>query len=89
MKTQKLDTSHPAYRPNRDQLSDFIRSQALCVISSLNRSGAPEAATVAFSETKEGKLIIGTDSSSRKAQNIASDPRVAMTMTDSDKRYTV
>lgn len=44
---------------------------------------------MAFSETTDGRFIIGTSVVSRKAGNIHGDPRVAMVVTDTEQRYTV
>jgi len=77
------------WQPSRSELSAFLREQPLCVVSTLGKDGAPQSATVAFSETKNGQFIIGTSQLSRKSYNIDNDARVAMNMTDGEKRYTV
>ncbi|MEP6710186.1 MAG: pyridoxamine 5'-phosphate oxidase family protein [Candidatus Saccharibacteria bacterium] len=89
MKTQDMDNNVAGWQPTRKELSEFLVEQPLCVVSTLDQSGAPQSATVAFSETKDGQFIIGTSETSRKSQNIDSDSRVAMNVTDSEKRYTV
>lgn len=78
-----------SFQPTRSQLSQFLRDQTLCVLATINQDGVPNTATVAFSEATDGHFIVGTDGKSRKATNIASNPNVAMTITDADKRYTV
>ena len=89
MKTFDASASGEAWRPSRSELSGFLREQVLTTLSSLDADGAPESATVAFSETDDGKFLIGTSQSSRKARNVEADPRVAMTVTDAERRYTV
>jgi len=89
MKIQSMEASTPGWRPTREQVSEFLRTQQLCVIASLDASGQPQAATVAFSETADGCFIVGTSELSRKTANIVDDPRVAMVMTDDEQRYTV
>lgn len=81
--------SRDAFRPTRNELSDFIVSQVIGVLSTLDSSGAPMSATVAFSVTETGKLLVGTSETSAKSQNIDRDPRVAVTMTDVGTRYTM
>ncbi|HRK40899.1 MAG TPA: pyridoxamine 5'-phosphate oxidase family protein [Candidatus Saccharibacteria bacterium] len=76
------------WAPTRDELNDWLREQELCVFSSLDATGAPMSATVSFSVTKEGDLLIGTDQGSRKSHNVDGDSRVAMTITDSERRVT-
>lgn len=77
-----------AFRPTRDELNEWLKGQILCVLSTLDESGAPMGVTVAFSVTKGGELLIGTSETSRKSQNIDRDDRVAVTVTDSEERMT-
>ena len=76
-------------QPSRSQLSEFLRTQTTCTIATVDSEGAPNAATVAFSETRDGQFIIGTSAKSRKASNIDNDQRVALVITNTDRRYTV
>lgn len=78
-----------SFQPTRTELSQFLKDQPLCTVATINPEGVPNAATVAFSETVKGDFIIGTDTKSRKSVNIDTNPNVAMTITDVDKRYTV
>lgn len=78
-----------AFQPTKKELHEFLNTQKLCVISTLNESGAPQGATVAFSQTHELQFIVGTDVTSRKSQNMQREPRVAITITDPSVRYTV
>lgn len=89
MKIQEKDSNVTGWRPSREELNEWLRDQELCVFSTLDATGAPMGATVAFSVTKDGNLIVGTDENSRKSQNVDRDGRVAMTITDPERRVTV
>ncbi len=73
----------------KKEIFDFLQTQPLGVISSLDSSGQPQSATVAFSQTADLSIIIGTSKTSRKANNIVADKRTAFVATDIEKRYTV
>ncbi|HXH04910.1 MAG TPA: pyridoxamine 5'-phosphate oxidase family protein [Candidatus Nitrosotenuis sp.] len=88
MKIQDMTNTAPGWRPTQTEVVSWLADYPLGVVSTLNTSGHPQAATVAFSETAELELIIGTSEDSRKASNIESDDRVAFTVTDSEARYT-
>lgn len=89
MKTQNLNETQTGWRPTREELNEFLKGQILCTFSTLDATGAPQGATVAFSVAKSGELIIGTNETSRKAQNVEHDGRVAVTVTDAGERFTV
>ena len=78
-----------AFQPNREELSEFLRGQMGCTISTIDPEGVPSGAYVAFSETAEGHFIINTKQSSRKARNLLSNPGVSLTITNEEARYTV
>jgi general stress protein 26 len=75
--------------PTKQDLIDFLDSQMLCVISSNGEEGFPNSATVAFSSNDDLELIIGTNAKSRKAGNFGRDNKVAMNITDAERRWTV
>ena len=75
--------------PTKQDLLDFLDSQVMCVISSIGEDGFPNSASVAFSSNDNLEFVIGTSAKSRKAANFARDSKVAMTVTDADKRWTV
>lgn len=89
MKTFEPGVASEPYRPDREQVRTFINQQVIGVLSTLGADGAPHAATVAFSAVKDGNLIVGTDENSEKSHNIDRDGRVAVTITDPEKRYTL
>lgn len=73
----------------RQDLYEFLDSQVLCVITTQGIDGYPNSATVAFSSNDDLEFVIGTSVASRKASNIVRNSKVAMTITDADKRWTV
>lgn len=89
MQEQQKDSRVKGWSPTRGELDDWLRAQELCVFSTLDATGAPMSATVAFSVTVDGGLIVGTNENSRKSKNIDHDGRVAMTITDPERRITV
>ncbi len=89
MRVQYRDNNLEGWRPSRAEVFEFLNGQPLGVLASVDKSGQPQVATVAFSQTPELSLIIGTDEQSRKAVNIVNDPRVAFVVTDAEERYTV
>ena len=89
MKTQDMTPGRQGWRPTSSELYEWLDRQILCTIASIGEGGYPNTATVAFSQTPELDLVIITDTSSRKAQNIRNNERVAMTITNEDERYTV
>lgn len=89
MKTQDMTPGRQGLTPTKAELYDWLDKQILCVVSSIGGGGYPNSATVAFSQTPDLNFLIITDGSSRKADNIRKDGRVAMTITNEDDRYTV
>jgi len=74
----------------KQKILDFIGTQLLGVVASVNEQGKPEAALVAFSETKDLELIFGTSHQARKYQNLQNDPHIAFVIGhDFDERITV
>ena len=88
MKIQDKSGEVEAFRPTRDELNEWLKGQVICTLSTLDETGAPMGATVAFSVTASGEMLIGTSETSHKSQNIDRDDRVAVTVTDSDERMT-
>jgi general stress protein 26 len=89
MNTFNENNTTEGFRPTRDQINEFVKGQVIGVISTLDESGAPMSATVAFSVTEGNDLMVGTSESSHKSQNVDRDSRVAVTITDAAKRYTL
>ncbi len=89
MKTQDMTSGRKGFQPTKAELGEWLDKQILCVISTLGENGYPNAATVAFSQTEDLNFLIITDESSRKAENIKTNERVALTITNEEDRYTV
>lgn len=75
--------------PTHADLTEFLDNQVLCTISSIGEGGYPNAASVAFSSNDDLEFVVGTSTLSRKAANFARDSKVALTVTDAEKRWTV
>lgn len=84
-----MNSEQAGWQPNIQDVFDFLNQQMLCVVSTIGRDGGPNAATVTFSETPELEIIISTNKSTHKAKNIATDERVAVTITDEATKRTV
>lgn len=86
---QNLESNAEGLAPTKAEVFDFLNTQFLGVISTVDATGQPQAATVAFSQTPELAIIIGTDENSRKAINLTADNRAGFVVTDPAARYTV
>jgi len=89
MNTQNTSNKQPGFKPTQEEAFAFLDTQILCVLSTLDATGQPHGSTVSFSQTSALQFIIGTDIKSRKSVNMQHDGRVALTITDAEKRYTV
>lgn len=63
----------------------FLASQPFCVVSTVGDGGAPQSAFVAFSESDDFEIAIGTFVDSRKFRNVVRDPRVSIVVSGDDK----
>ena len=71
-------------------VSEYITSQILGVVSTVNKTGNPEAALVAITEANNLNLIFGTYNTGRKYKNLMDNPHVAITMgNDVDEAITI
>ena len=61
----------------KKKILDFIKSQKLCVLSTISRNGLPEAAVVGVSEMDDLSLIFGTFKQYRKYANLKQNPHIA------------
>ena len=59
-------------------LLDFLRSQRLAVEASVSPTGAPQAAVVGFAISDRFEIVFDTLASTRKAQNLRQNPKVAL-----------
>jgi general stress protein 26 len=63
----------------KPELLAFMRKHRYAVVSTCAADGAPQGALVGVATTDSMQLIFDTVSSSRKHQNLARDPRIAVT----------
>lgn len=62
---------------SKDELYSFIARQKLAVLATTGVDGAPQAALVGIAVTAEIELVFDTLRSTRKAQNLTENSRVA------------
>jgi ribonuclease HI len=63
---------------NKNQILNFIKKEQFAVISTVNVNGSPESALVAFSQTDDPFIILGTNVSTRKVDNLRTNKQVAI-----------
>ena len=56
----------------------FLRSRRLCVQASVSGEGGPQAAVVGYAVSDSLELVFDTLTSTRKAQNLRRDARIAI-----------
>ena len=61
-----------------EEVFDIARSKRYLVVSTVNESGAPEAALMGFALTQAKEIVFDTLSTSRKAVNLERDPAAAL-----------
>jgi len=70
---------------DRPGLLTFLRNHRLCVEASLAELSGSQAAVVGYAVSDRLELIFDTLSSTRKAQNLRRDPRVAIVVWDGEQ----
>lgn len=66
---------------NKKQVSkilDFLRTEKVCVLSTVSKDGNPQSATMGFAETPELKVVFGTSNKTRKYQNLGTNQKVSI-----------
>ena len=63
---------------DRQGLLTFLRRHRLCVQASVAADGGPQAAVVGYAVSDQFELIFDTLASTRKAQNLRRDARIAI-----------
>jgi general stress protein 26 len=63
---------------NRRALLEFVRFHRLAVQASVSAEGAAQAAIVGFAVTDQFEIVFDTLETTRKAQNLRQNPRVAL-----------
>src|SRR5438270_2756644 len=74
---------------SREKLLQFMRSHPLAVEASVSPSGAPQAAVMGIAATDNFQVFFDTLDSSRKAQNLRKNPKIAFViggLTKGDER---
>jgi len=61
-------------------LLDFLRSHQLAVQASVSETVAPQAAVVGFAISDQFEIVFDTLASTRKAQNLRRNPKIALVM---------
>lgn len=62
----------------RDELLRFLRDQPWAVEASVRDGGKPEAAVIGVAVTDRLELVFDTQGTSRKAENLRANPRIAL-----------
>jgi pyridoxine/pyridoxamine 5'-phosphate oxidase len=60
------------------QVFDIAKRKRFLIVSTVNESGAPEAALMGFALTQANEVVFDTLSTSRKAVNLARNPAAAL-----------
>lgn len=63
---------------NREELLSFVRRHRYAVQASTAPTGAPQAAVVGIAVSEQLEIVFDTLGSTRKAENLRRDPRVAL-----------
>ncbi|HHU39094.1 MAG TPA: pyridoxamine 5'-phosphate oxidase family protein [Propionibacterium sp.] len=63
----------------------FVTQNPLGVVATVNGDRGPEAALLTFAPMPDGDVLFDTQISSRKAHNLAADPRVALVIGTSEE----
>jgi pyridoxine/pyridoxamine 5'-phosphate oxidase len=61
-----------------EEVFDIARRKRFVVVSTVDESGAPEAALMGFALTQGNEVVFDTLSTSRKAVNLALNPKAAL-----------
>ena len=60
-----------------EEVFDIAKRKRFLIVSSVNESGAPEAALMGFALTQANEIVFDTLASSRKAVNLSRNPAAA------------
>lgn len=71
---------------NASELLEFLRAQKWAVEASVGATGAPQAAVIGIAVTDGFELVFDTLGSTRKAENLRRDPRIALVIGWDDGR---
>ena len=62
---------------NKSEILSFLRAHRLAVQATASLDGAPQAAVVGYAVTDDLELVFDTLASTRKAQNLRTNPKLA------------
>jgi hypothetical protein len=69
---------YAAANVTRTELVAFLRRHRFCVEATVAASGAPQAAVVGIAVSNHLEIVFDTIGTTRKAQNLRRDPRIAL-----------
>ena len=61
-----------------EEVFDIAKRKRFLVVSTVNETGVPEAALMGFAVTQSNEIVFDTLASSRKAVNLARNPKAAL-----------
>ena len=65
---------------NLELVRKFLASQNLGVLATVTSNGLPESSVIGFAENDDFEILFGTFDHSRKAHNLKTNPRVALSV---------
>lgn len=71
----------------KQTINNFIKSQKLCVVSTVNSQNCPESAVMAFSDKNGNEIIFQTPNYSRKYKNLKSNNHISITLGWNEKDF--
>ncbi|MDQ4008648.1 MAG: PPOX class F420-dependent oxidoreductase [Actinomycetota bacterium] len=72
---RQIATTH---RPDRDELTAFLRSRHRALLSTTRRDGTPQLSPVTCGVDGEGRVVVSTYPQRAKTRNASRDPRVSV-----------
>ena len=75
---RNVPTTDESRLTTRAELIAFLRRHRLAVQASVAPDGAPQAAVVGFAVSDACEIVFDTLTTTRKASNLAADPRIAL-----------
>jgi hypothetical protein len=81
--------SKQSIKPITSEVKNFLMTHDTCVLSTVDIDGSPSGAVVNYIFSEENYFYIVTKDMTKKAQNIAVNNRVAITIFDIERRATI
>ena len=76
-----LATTH---RPDRDELTDFLRPRHRALLVTTRQDGSPQLSPVTCGVDHEGRVVVSTYPERAKTRNASRDPRVSVCVLSDD-----